>query len=706
VGLRALPTESEGSVPAEERLALVEFLLRSDDPGACAQHALAWLGHNSSTRKALCLAVDRERNRLVAVASYKLPPADVEEFWVDLDERGNALVRVLNRLQPERFNPGGAPPSTPLGSTGFHAVPLLGGPKDTRGVGLLLAADGHARPPQQLLWTAEVLGERLSHWHGDTGGFGRGRAMLHSIINAVTDPILLTDVEGKLVIANARAEKLFSSHEDESEGRRRAVALNNMLFSAALASRTVDRPDGARNELLLVDPVDGSDLLFELLSSPLAEPDGETGIVSVLRNVTDLGRATAEIGEKYQELRVARAEARSERHRLDLIIDSVVDPIIVTDPSGDIVLMNAPAEKIFSVPPDAAEAAQRHVRANDAHFSSFVSNLLFSGNDLRLAGEISMVDPVTGEPLPVEAVSGKILSESGELTTVVTILHDRREAIERASLFEQLKLASVALEGKVQAATAELANQNELLRRQGMEIERASAAKSQFLANVSHELRTPLNAVLGYTSMLMQGVSGGLNSGQKRSLTRVDSNARHLLQLINEVLDITRIEAGRMPLHFSEFKLPDLISEVLAELDPIIGRSKLELRRQVPERLPSLRSDRQKVKQIVVNLLSNALKFTHQGQIGIEVSYRPSQKRFVISVEDTGIGIAAEDQERVFEDFRQLDNSPTRAYGGTGLGLSICRRLAAMLEGKITLKSELGKGSSFSLQLPRKMRRP
>jgi signal transduction histidine kinase len=287
----------------------------------------------------------------------------------------------------------------------------------------------------------------------------------------------------------------------------------------------------------------------------------------------------------------------------------------------------------------------------------------------------------------------------------VTILHDRRQAIEKARLYEQLKLASVELEGKVQAATTELAEQNELLRRQAMEIERASAAKSQFLANVSHEVRTPLNAVLGYTSMLMQGVSGALTPSQRKSLGRVDSNARHLLQIINEILDITRIEAGRMPLNASEFPLPVLLDEVLAELDPLIARSKLVLQRQVPERLPALFSDRQKVKQIVTNLLSNAVKFTKQGAIKVGVSYRASGRQFLITVEDTGIGIDPKDHEKVFEDFRQLDNSTTRAYGGTGLGLSICRRLAAMLDGRISLKSALGKGSSFTLHLPRRVRR-
>jgi signal transduction histidine kinase len=315
------------------------------------------------------------------------------------------------------------------------------------------------------------------------------------------------------------------------------------------------------------------------------------------------------------------------------------------------------------------------------------------------------MDPRTGEPMPVEAIAGKILSEHGELTAVVTILHDRREAIEKANLYEQLKQASDELERKIQAATADIAQQNELLRRQAIELEQASALKSQFLANMSHEFRTPLNAMLGYTSMLLQGVAGAVEPPVRRQLGRIESNGRHLLTIINEILDISRIEAGRMPLQVSRIKVPELISEVKAELEPIILRSKLSVVIDVPAEMRPVTTDRQKVKQIVLNLLSNALKFTHQGTITISARRHEHARTLTVAVADTGIGIAPADQEKIFEDFRQIDNSPTRAYGGTGLGLSICRRLAQMLDGRIAVQSEMGKGSTFTLTLPIKGRR-
>ena len=188
----------------------------------------------------------------------------------------------------------------------------------------------------------------------------RERALLYGIINAVTDPMLLTDTEGRLLIANSRAELLFSATEDISEGRRRAVELNNMFFSAALSRTALEDGEPARRELPLVDPTDGSDLLFELLSTVVNDPREGTGIVSVLRNISDLRRATQEIEENYARLRVAEAEVRAERDRLNLIIDSVADPILVADHEGKISLMNAPAERLFTA--DGRSARARSAR--------------------------------------------------------------------------------------------------------------------------------------------------------------------------------------------------------------------------------------------------------------------------------------------------------------------------------------------------------
>jgi signal transduction histidine kinase len=697
------------------RVRLLEGFVARAELSDCTQLALQWLADVLGFTRSICLVRPEAEQSLFVIGSYGVTGSTVQSYTVSLEDWSNPLVTAFNHRK-ELFFP--APhsaadrkrrPSTPFEDVPFHAVPLGVSGFSEDAFGILLVA-GSETIDSDVHWFVSVFSQRIDQilrqqllTEGDRKQ-GRERSLLYSIINAVTDPILLTDTEGRLLIANARALTLFTASEEESEGRRGAVRMNNMLLSSALSSKAIEETGATRRELLLVNPVDGSDLVFELLSTVTEDPRQGSGVVSILRNVTDLRRASEEIEENYRKMRIAEVQARAESDRLNLIIDSVADPIVVTDAAGATSLMNEPAERLFTIPQRASEIEQRWVQANDAHFSSFIAGMLVSA-DQRRVGEIGLSDPKTGEAMPVEAIAGKILSEHGELTAVVTILHDRREAIEKALLYEQLKQASDELERKIQAATADIAQQNELLRRQAIELEQASALKSQFLANMSHEFRTPLNAMLGYTSMLLQGVAGDLEQPVKRQLGRIESNGRHLLTIINEILDISRIEAGRMPLQLSTFKILELVGEVKAELEPIIIRSKLNITLDLPKDLRPITSDRQKVKQILLNLLSNALKFTHHGGVTIAARQQLKERTMTLSVTDTGIGIASADQERVFEDFRQLDNSPTRPYGGTGLGLSICRRLAQMIDGEITLQSQVGKGSTFMLTLPVKGRK-
>jgi PAS domain S-box-containing protein len=690
----------------EEKLALAECLLASGDLQASARQGVEWLAVHCGVQQALVAVIDPASPNLLPIAEYGIPDEAISGFVLGRDEAGHPLIRAMERPEPTYFMAGTL--RAPFNGTGFHAVPLRA-EEESATHGLLLAAGESPEIHPDVVWVTRQLSKqvaRLIHRpHPAEAGFGQERMLLYSIINAVTDPILLTDTEGKLIIANTHAEKLFAAPEEASEGWRRAVALNNMLFSAALSTSAVTQTDLSRRELLLVDPLEGSDLLFELLSSRAKDERQGTYVVSILRNITDLARAREEIEESYRTLRLAQAEVRDERHRLDLIIDSVPDPILVTDPEGDIVLLNEPAERLFNAPAIAVEPAERSVRANGANLTSFVSNVLTRTGEQRYRGEIQLTDPASGRALPVEALAGTILSEQGELVWVVTILHDLTEALEKEGLYERVKQASAELERKVQEATAELAQQNELLRRQHIELEQASALKSQFLANISHEFRTPLNAILGYTHMLLHGVTGGVTEPQRKSLSRIDSNSRHLLALINDILDITRIEAGRMPLNVTRFRVPDLVTEVMSELEPIIRRSNLTVTSKMKGTLPVVRTDRQKVKQIVLNLLSNALKFTPTGSVTIGAWLDRKSETIAIAVRDTGVGIPDESHNKIFEDFRQLDNSPTRGYGGTGLGLSICRRLAQMLGGSIELVSRFGEGSTFTLRLPVRQRR-
>lgn len=702
----ALPAPPVSPSSLEARLSLAEFLLGCEDLTELLQRTLEWLGEHGGVTAASCLAVETRTNRLVSASSFGLPERD-RSFSLELEDRGHPLATVLFSRRPRVFDRETRPAALFSRFPRFAAVPLYGLLRqEDVPVGLLLFTPVTAENMRDARWLADLLGHRMVRLlhQRDMAETEREFRRERLLLDAAPDPVILTDTEGRLLVANTRAERLLASLDGESEGRRRAVALNNMFFSSALARTAFQEGAASRRELLLVDPEEGSDLLFELINTFVSDPREGTGVVSVLRNVSDLREATEQFEENYRKLRLAEAEVRAERDRLDLILDSVADPVLVTNPAGAIVMMNPPAARLFTASEGARPEEQTRVSANDAHFSSFVSNLFITEPGARRRGELGLVDPDSGQPLPVEAVAGTVLSEHGEIMGVVTILHDRREELEKARLYEQLKLASSQLEDRVREATVELVMQNEQLNRQRLALEEASALKSQFLANMSHEIRTPLNAITAYTSMLLEGVLGKLEPKQRSGLERVASNARHLISLINDILDISRIEAGKMPLHLSTFHPGELVREVLAEVEPLIARSALEVKSRLG-RLPRIRSDRPKVKQIVLNLVTNAIKFTPRGSVTVSASFAARTGRLSIQVEDTGIGIADVDRDRIFEDFRQVDSSLARTHGGAGLGLTISRRLARMLGGEILVTSAPGQGSTFSLVLSQRPRR-
>jgi signal transduction histidine kinase len=228
--------------------------------------------------------------------------------------------------------------------------------------------------------------------------------------------------------------------------------------------------------------------------------------------------------------------------------------------------------------------------------------------------------------------------------------------------------------------------------------EMASKHKSEFLANMTHELRTPLNAILGLSAMLLEDADDPEPRELRESLTRITVSARHLLDLINEILDLSKIEAGRMNIVVEAFSPAALAEEALATVAPMAREKNLALRSAYAAGLPALHSDPQRVRQILINLLANAVKFTDDGEVRLAVGSTPAGLRF--SVTDTGPGMAADDLAKLFQEFTQLDASRTRKYGGTGLGLAISRRMARLLGGDISVQSTPGAGSTFVLMLP------
>src|SRR4029077_14587649 len=232
--------------------------------------------------------------------------------------------------------------------------------------------------------------------------------------------------------------------------------------------------------------------------------------------------------------------------------------------------------------------------------------------------------------------------------------------------------------------------------------EDASRAKSAFLANMSHELRTPLNAIIGYSEMVEEEIQDFGRIEKIDDVRKIQSAGKHLLALINDVLDLSKIEAGKMGLHFENFELASMVQEMVSTFQPTVVKNDNMLELHLSEGLGQMHADVTKVRQILFNLMSNACKFTEHGNIGLSVDRLEAegQQWIRFRVSDTGIGIRPEQQENLFKEFTQADVSIARRYGGTGLGLAISHRFAQMMGGQISVESEQGKGSVFTLYLP------
>ncbi len=280
---------------------------------------------------------------------------------------------------------------------------------------------------------------------------------------------------------------------------------------------------------------------------------------------------------------------------------------------------------------------------------------------------------------------------SGYEDTWNKVLVSFADITDRVLAEEQLRQHREHLEDLVVERTAELAVAKD-------QAESADRLKSAFLAAMSHELRTPLNSIIGFTGLLLQELPGPLNEEQTVQMGMVQTSARHLLSLINDVLDISKIESGQLDVACAPFDLPSAIHDIVLRIQPLADEKGLAVEVDVDDRLGEMHSDRRRVEQILMNLLSNAVKFTEQGRIVVRARAVDGAAR--ISVTDTGVGIRERDMPKLFQPFRQIDDGTTRRYEGTGLGLSICKRLAELLGGSVEVESRWGVGSTFTYALP------
>jgi signal transduction histidine kinase len=342
----------------------------------------------------------------------------------------------------------------------------------------------------------------------------------------------------------------------------------------------------------------------------------------------------------------------------------------------------------ISIPPDALQTPVHQIRAWLISMALIAVILIMTGSYLIV--RYIIVKPVKHLKEVSDAIAAGRLNVRSEIQT-----GDEFEDLSHA--FNRMLRSLVSMQDGLRRANSELDSKVDELAQANLALYESNRLKSDFLATMSHELRTPLNSILGFSEVLLSGQ--GLNEKQNRWVHNIQSSGEQLLNLINDILDLAKIEAGKMQVRIEDFSIRDVFEVMLTMFKQRAEKKNIDLREQIVGNIPLLRQDPGKIQQILANLLSNAITFTPEGgRVLLSAEATPTQ--LILVVADTGVGIAPEDQELVFEKFRQSGNPLTRSHSGTGLGLSIIRELSKLLGGNVTLRSELGRGSIFTLTLP------
>ena len=436
----------------------------------------------------------------------------------------------------------------------------------------------------------------------------------------------------------------------------------------------------------------------------LADQFNEMG-VRLEESYADLERKvesrTRELAQSVEELRALGEVSQAVNSTLDLTT------LLATIVAKAVQLSNSEAGAIYVYD---EERKEFRLRATHGMSKALIDAIAGERIDLRdttigaAALHRAPIQLPNLDDVPRSAIQELILNTGFHALLVVPLL--RPEHIEGALVIRRrapgsFSKATIDLLDTF-ASQSVLAIQNARLfsdiEEKGHQLAIASQHKSQFLANMSHELRTPLNAILGYTELMLDEIYGAVPQRMHGVLKRVQSNGRHLLGLINDVLDLSKIEAGQVTLSIANYSLEDVLQGVFVALESLARDKEVALQLDVPVSLPMARGDERRMKQVLLNLVGNAIKFTERGSILVAAATR--DEFFDISVRDTGPGIARDEQERIFEEFHQADNSATKGKSGTGLGLAIAKHIVELHGGRIWVESELGQGSTFFVSIP------
>ena len=519
------------------------------------------------------------------------------------------------------------------------------------------------------------------------------------VINAIADALLVLDNEGTVRVANRAACQLFRRPENLLIGNR----IQNLTSIIAPPEFILDRvilSGSVRDyEFPLIDQYTGRATLsvssFVMRDDPAMDP---VAFVCIVRDVTEQKKAQLDI-QRHTERQVALYEinlATTSTLELRAVLNVLLEKltVLVPETATTIMLLDKKEGQLIKVAArgidEEAWKAHREDHGEGTHpavparETIRISNIHVSRNGLdldyfRRSGYVSYL----GVPLIAQDKVLGILSfycqreryfSDEEVNFLRTLAGQAAGAIQNSQLYEQTK-------------------------QQAIDLEKANKVKDEFLGVMSHELRTPLNVIAGYTKIVQDGVLGEINAEQVNALDKVTRHSNELLVMVNSIMDATKIEAGAVIVECDELPLPEFLDELKLLYEYPLGKDVI-LRWAYASNLPVIRTDRDKLKHILQNLINNALKFTEVGHVTVSASHVAGLNRVELSVADTGIGIAAEDLPLVFEKFLQLDASRTRSQGGVGLGLHIVKTFSQVLGGTVKVTSQLGEGTTFTVTLP------
>ena len=517
---------------------------------------------------------------------------------------------------------------------------------------------------------------------------------LHEAVNAISEGFVLFDADDRLVLCNETYRRYFADAGGEDVGT---------LIVPGASFEEIRRVGFERG--MFPDDTLGIDRQLERRRERRARPEGgialrlsngmwlkcderrtgDGGVVSVYTDITEIKQREQRLSDLVDELGATRDQAMRARTHLTEAIEAISEGFVVFDEADRLILCNSNYRRYFAdtVGEDVAAllvpGAERETVLKAAFEHGMFADFRGTAEEFLRWWRDNLLNPV--EMRLTSGVWVRIEEKLSPDAHVVGIYTDITEVKTHA------------------AQLSDLVDRLRAARDQAME---ATRAKSRFLANMSHELRTPLNAIIGITEMLEEEVRDDGLDDYHEPLELVSAAGRHLLHLISEILDLSRIEANRVELHIEDIDIAGLIGELASTARPLADRKGNRLTVGAAEELGTMRSDPVRVRQVVLNLLSNACKFTESGEVGLSAVRQTSEGRDWIRFEvaDSGIGMTREQQSRVFEEFAQADSSTTRKYGGTGLGLAISRRLCRVMGGDLELTSEPGIGSTFTARLP------